>query len=143
MTAIWNNFDDGSESLEHYADVITALGAATASSSEEIAGGLEKFAAVANTIGLSYEYAASSLATVVAATRQSEDTVGTSFKTIFSRLQSLSLGETLEDSTNLTKYSQALDIAGVRFKEQNGELKDMDDILDELGVKWQYLAKDQ
>ena len=33
MTAIWNNFDDGSKSLEHYADVITALGAATASSS--------------------------------------------------------------------------------------------------------------
>lgn len=143
MTAIWNNFDDGSESLEHYADVITALGAATASSSEEIAGGLEKFAAVADTIGLSYEYAASALATVVSATRQSEDTVGTSFKTIFSRLQSLSLGETLEDSTTLTKYSQALDIAGVKIKEQNGALKDMDTILDELGVKWQYLSKDQ
>jgi hypothetical protein len=36
MTAIWNNFDDGSKSLEYYADVITALGAATASSSSEI-----------------------------------------------------------------------------------------------------------
>ena len=44
MTAIWNNFDDGSESLEHYADVITALGASTASSSAEIAAALEKFA---------------------------------------------------------------------------------------------------
>jgi hypothetical protein len=33
MTAIWNNFDDGSHSLEYYADVITALGANTASSS--------------------------------------------------------------------------------------------------------------
>ena len=37
MTAIWNNFDDGTKSLEYYADVITALGAATASSSDEIA----------------------------------------------------------------------------------------------------------
>jgi TP901 family phage tail tape measure protein len=69
MTAIWNNFDDGSESLEHYADVLAKLGAATASSADEIAGGLEKFAAVADTIGLSYEYAAAALATITAETR--------------------------------------------------------------------------
>ena len=31
MTAIWNNFDNGTKSLEYYADAITALGAATAS----------------------------------------------------------------------------------------------------------------
>ena len=53
MTAVWNNFYDGSKSLEYYADVMTALGAATASSTDEIAGGLEKFAAIADTIGLS------------------------------------------------------------------------------------------
>jgi hypothetical protein len=47
MTAIWNNFDDGSHKLEYYADVITKLGATTAASSEEIAGGVSKFAAVA------------------------------------------------------------------------------------------------
>jgi TP901 family phage tail tape measure protein len=69
MTAIWNNFAKGSKELEYYADVITALGAATASSSQEIAGGLEKFAAVADTVGLSYEKASAALATVVAATR--------------------------------------------------------------------------
>ena len=40
LTAIWNNFDDSTKSLEYYADVITALGAATASSSDEIATGL-------------------------------------------------------------------------------------------------------
>lgn len=77
MTAIWNNFDDGSESLEYYADVITALGASTASSSAEISEGLSKFASVATTVGLSYEYATSALATVVAETRQSADVVGT------------------------------------------------------------------
>jgi TP901 family phage tail tape measure protein len=105
MTAIWNNFDNGTKSLEYYADAMTALGAATASSTEEIATGMQQFASVAETVGLSYEYAASALATVVSATRQSEETVGTSFKTIFARLSRLSLGETLEDGTNLTKYS--------------------------------------
>ena len=41
MTAIWNNFNkDGTESAEHFADVLTALGAATASSTAEISAGL-------------------------------------------------------------------------------------------------------
>ena len=143
MTAIWNNFDDGSKSLEHYADVITALGAATASSSAEIAAGLEKFASIGETVGLSYEYATAALATVVATTRQSEDVVGTAFKTIFSRMQGLTLGETLDDGTDLTKYSKALAAVGVNIKTQNGELREMDDILDDLGARWQTLTKDQ
>lgn len=143
MTAIWNNFAKGNKDLESFADTITALGAATASSTKEIAGGLEKFSAVANQIGLSYEYATTALATVVARTRQSEDIVGTSFKTIFARLQSLSLGETLDDDTTLTKYSKALAAVGVSIKDTFGELKSMDDILDDLGGKWDTLSRAQ
>lgn len=143
MTAIWNNYDNGSKSLEYYADVITALGAATASSSEEIAQGLSQFSAVANTVGLSYEYASSALATVVAQTRLSADTVGTSFKTIFARLQSLNLGETLDDDTTLTKYTKAMDKVGVSIKNQDGTLKSMDSILDSLGTKWSQLSQEQ
>lgn len=77
LTAVWNNFYDGSKSLEHYADVMVKLGADTASSTDEIAEGLEKFAAIGDTVGLSYENAAAALATVTATTRQSADVVGT------------------------------------------------------------------
>lgn len=143
MTAIWNNFAKGNKDLKSFGDIITALGAATASSTKEIAGGLEKFSAVANQIGLSYEYATTALATVVARTRQSEDIVGTSFKTIFARLQSLKLGETLDDDTSLTKYSKALAAVGVSIKDTFGELKSMDDILDDLGGKWDTLSRAQ
>ena len=142
LTAVWNNFYNGSKSLEYYADVMTALGAATASSTDEISEGLNKFAAVAETVGLSYEYAASALATVTATTRQSADIVGTAFKTLFARLQDLELGETLDDGTTLGKYSAALNTVGINIKDVNGDMKDMDQILDELGVKWQSLSKD-
>lgn len=95
MTAVWNNFNKaGDESAEHYGDIMTKLGAATAASTEEIAEGLEKFASVADTIGLSFEYAASAVTTVVDRTRQSAEVVGTALKTIFSRIQGLQLGET-------------------------------------------------
>ena len=140
MTAIWNNFDDGSTSLERYADVITALGASTASSSAEIAAGLEKFASIGKTIGLSYDYATSALATIVANTRQSADTVGTGLRTIFSRLQGLKLGETLEDGVDLNKYSKALKTVGVEVLTMTGDLRSADDILTDLAGKWNLLT---
>ena len=143
MTAVWNNFDDGSKSLEYYADVMTALGAATASSTDEISEGLNKFAAVSKTVGLSYEYATAALATVTATTRESADVVGTAFKTLFARIQGLQLGETLDDGTTLNKYSQALASVGISIKDSNGELKQMDTILDEMGSKWNTMSTDQ
>ena len=143
LTAVWNNFYDGSKSLEYYADVMTALGAATASSTEEISTGLNKFAAIAETVGLSYEYAASALATVTATTRQSADIVGTAFKTLFARIQDLELGKTLDDGTTLGKYSAALDTIGVNIKDDNDNLKEMDQILEEMAAKWDTISKDE
>lgn len=143
MTAVWNNFAKGGENLERFADVMVRLGADTASSSDEIAQGLEKFAAIGDMVGLSFDNAAAALATVTATTRQSADVVGTAFKTIFARIQGLKLGETLEDGTDLNKYSEALAAVGISVKEQNGELKDMDNILAEMGAKWKTLSKDQ
>ncbi len=144
LTAIWENFmKDGKHTAEWYADVMTALGATTASSTDEIAEGLEKFAAVADTVGLSYEYATAALTTITAKTRQSADVVGTALKTLFARIEGLNLGETLDDGTTLNKYSSALNAVGVNIKNEAGELKDMDEILDEIGAKWNTIGKDQ
>ena len=144
LTAVWNNFyEEGGKSLEYYADVMVALGAATASSSDEIATGLQKFAAVAGTVGLSYEYAASALATLTANTRESASIVGTALRTLFTRFQGLSLGETLEDGVDLNKYSQALAKVGVQILDANGNLKQMDNILDDTAERWSTLTKAQ
>jgi TP901 family phage tail tape measure protein len=143
MTAIWENYYDGSEALESYADKITALGAATASSSKEIANGLEKFVAVGDQIGLSYDYATAALTTILAKTRQSEDVVGTALKTIFARIQGFNLGETADDGVTLNKYSSALKAVGVDVLDANGEMKEMDTILDDLASKWGTLGKAQ
>lgn len=143
MTAVWNNFADGSKKLSYYADAMVALGAATASSSDEISEGINKFAATAKTVGLSYEYATAALATVTARTRESADVVGNAFKTLFARIQGLKQGDTLDDGTTLNKYSESLYKVGVDIKTASGGLKSMDNILDELGPKWKTLADDQ
>lgn len=142
LTSVWNNFYDGSESLEHYADAMVRLGADTASSSSEISEGLQKFSSVAGTIGLSFDNAAAALATITATTRESADIVGTALKTLFSRIQGLKLGETLDDGTDLNKYSTALHKVGIEVKDTDGQLKDMDVILDEMGTKWNTWSRD-
>lgn len=143
MTAVWNNFAQGSNNLEYFADVLVKLGAYTASSADEMTAGLEKFSSVAQTIGLSYEYASSALATITATTRESADVAGTALRTLFSRIQGLTLGETQDDGTNLNKYSEALSKVGINIKDTSGKLKDMDTILNELGNKWTTLRRDQ
>jgi TP901 family phage tail tape measure protein len=83
------------------------------------------------------------LATITATSRESADVVGNSLKTLFSRIQGLQLGETLDDGTTLNKYSTALAKVGISIKDSSGEMKDMDNILDEMGTKWQTLASDE
>lgn len=143
LTSVWNNFAKGSDNLEHYADAMVRLGADTASSTDEIADGVQKFASVASTIGLSFDNAAAALATITATTRESADVVGTALKTLFARIQGLNLGETLDDGTTVNKYSAALEKVGVNIKDANGNLKDMDTLLDEIGNRWQTLERDQ
>jgi hypothetical protein len=53
------------------------------------------------------------------------------------------LGKTLDDGTTLGSYSEALSKVGINIKDANGQLKDMDIILDEMGTKWEQLDKDQ
>jgi TP901 family phage tail tape measure protein len=144
MTAIWNNFNKaGDESVEHYADVMTKLGAATAASTSEIAAGLSKFSAVADTIGLSFDMATSAVTAIVDQTRETPEVVGTALKTIFSRIEGLQQGETMEDGVNLNKYSKGLQKVGVDIMNANGELKNADQILNEIGAKWETLDKNQ
>ena len=92
---------------------------------------------------MSYDYAATALATIVAQTRQSESTVGNGLRTIFARLSSLKQGDETEDGVDLTKYTKALNEVGVNVLDQNGQLKEMDSILNDIGEKWNTLSKNQ
>ena len=115
------------------------MGAVTAASNADIAEGMQSFAAVADTVGLSFEYGASALTLLRDITQQSASTIGNSLKTIFARLSSVAQGDTLEDGVDLTKYSKALDAVGVSVLDVNGDLRDMDSILDDLGARWDSL----
>ena len=45
-------------------------------------------------------------------------------------------------TTDLNKYSTGLASVGVQIKDANGELKNADIILEEIGEKWKTLDRD-
>jgi TP901 family phage tail tape measure protein len=120
LTAVWNSYQVGADELERYVDIMAALGANTATSMEEIATSMQKVAATSNTVGVSMEQVSSIVATVSSVTRESAESIGTSFKTIFARIGDLKLGETLDDGTTLGQYTENLAKVGVNIKDASG-----------------------
>ena len=141
LTAVWNSYQVGAEELERYVDIMAALGAKTATSLEEIATSMQKVAATANTVGVSMEQVSSIVATVSSVTRESAESIGTSYKTIFARIGDLKLGEALDDGVTLGQVSSQLDKIGVAILDANGDMRDMGDIIEDLGSKWQTMSR--
>lgn len=141
LTAVWNSYQVGADELERYVDIMAALGAKTATSLEEIATSMQKVAATANTVGVSMEQVSSIISTVSSVTRESAESIGTSYKTIFARIGDLKLGKALDDGVTLGQVSSQLDKIGVKILDTNGEMRDMGTIIEDLGSKWQTMSR--
>ena len=140
LTAVWNSYQVGADELERYVDIMAALGAKTATSLEEIATSMQKVAATGNTVGVSMEQVSSIIATVSSVTRESAESIGTSYKTIFARMGDLKLGAKDEDGIGLGQVSKSLESIGVEVLDASGELREMGDIITDLGDKWQGMS---
>lgn len=143
LTAVWNSYQVGADELERYVDIMANLGAKTATSLEEIATSMQKVAATANTVGVSMEQVSSIIATVSSVTRESAESIGTSYKTIFARIGDLKLGKVDEDGVGLGQVSSQLDAIGIKILDGSGNLREMGDIIMDLGNKWQTMNQAQ
>lgn len=139
LTAIWNSYQVGSAELERYVDVMAALGAKTATSMEEIATSMQKVAATANTVGVSFGQMSSIISTVSSVTRESAESIGTSYKTILARIGDLKLGTLVEDGATVTlgQVSGQLKEIGINILDAKGDMRDMGAVIEEIGTKWQ------
>lgn len=139
LTAVWNSYKVGSDELEHYADVMAAVGAGTATSLEEISLAMEKVASVGESTGVNFEQLSAIIATVSSVTKQSAESIGTGYKTILARMADLELEGSVEEdgvTTTLGSVSSQLKAVGVDILDTNGDLRDMGIVLEELMGKW-------
>ena len=141
LTAIWNGYKVDAAEAELYVDKVSAVAAATASDLGELSEGFSKVASAANTMGVDVDELNAYLATVISTTREAPETIGTSFKTIFARLNSISLGES-EDEWGLSEVGETLEKIGVQLIDSQGKLRDTGDVITDIGNKWSTMSKE-
>lgn len=136
LTTALNGFRLSANDAMKVSDKFAAIAAQSASSYEEIAIALSKVASQANLAGMSIDYTTALLAKGLETTREAPETIGTALKTIIARMRELTdYGETLEDGMDLNNVETQLSYVGIALRDQNGELRSTEDVLDDLGKK--------
>lgn len=143
LTAIWNGFQIQAEGTEEAIDKVAAVATATAADLGELAEGFSRVASAAASMGVDIDELNSYLATVISVTREAPETIGTAFRTIFARLNSVSLGETAEDGVNLNTVGNTLEKVGIQVLDNNGKLRETGEIIDEIGNRWNEFSAEQ
>lgn len=147
LTAVWNGYKVINDETELYVDKLAAVAASTAADLEEQSVAMSKVASAASAMGVDFDQLNAIIATTVSVTKQAPESIGTAYKTIFSRLGDLvSAGESTDEegfTVTLGQISTQLDEMGIHILDQTGNLRDMGDIVTEVGQKWQTWSRAQ
>lgn len=144
LTNAMNGFQVKASQAMEVSDKFAALAASAATDYEELATALSKVAAQANLAGMSMDFTLGMLTKGIEVTREAPETIGTALKTIIARMRELTdYGETLEDGVDVNRVDKALDNIGVKLLDSNREFRDLEDVLSEVGEKWDTLNINQ
>lgn len=144
LTTALNGFRLSAEDAMLVSDKFAAVAAASATDYDELAIALSKVASQANLAGMSIDYTTALLTKGLETTREAPETMGTALKTIIARMRELGdYGETLEGDTDINNVESQLAYVDIALRNANGELRSTEEVLDELGKKWDTLDKNQ
>jgi TP901 family phage tail tape measure protein len=144
LTSAINGFGLAIDQAMAISDKFAALGASSASSYQEMAVALSKVAPSAKVAGVNIDQMLGFLAKGIETTREAPENIGTAFKTVFARMTQLrDFGKTLEEGVAVNTVEEALRTAGVALRDNQGNFRQMGDVLTELGYKFEGLSRNQ
>lgn len=145
MTSAVRGFHMEMSEGEHVTDVYSELAANAAASVDGIATAMSRTAAIASSAGMEFETTAAMLTTMIEATQESPETLGTAMKTVIARFTELKENVSQVDSEfedlDYNKVDKALKSIGVALKDTNGQFRDIDDVFLEVADKWDTLDR--
>lgn len=103
---------------------------------------MSKVASAAATMGVGEDQLAAQLSTIISVTREAPETIGTSLKTIYARISDIQAGIS-EDGATLGNYSGKMAQFGINVLDAQGHLRDMGEVMEEIGGKWDTLNREQ
>lgn len=143
LTATLNGFQMSADQAGHISDVLTSIDLQSASDSSGIGEALSRTASMANNAGVSLEKTAAMIATIKDVTQQSDETIGTSVKSILSRMNNIKVGKFVDDETGepLNDVEKVLDKVGISMRDINGQFQDSELTIDSIADKWSTFDK--
>lgn len=142
LTAAINGFNLAATEAERIIDRFAALGAGAAASASEIAIALSKVAPAAASAGVEIDNLMAFVTKGIETTREAPENIGTAFKTIFARMRELTdIGRVMEDGMDVNRVETALASVGVALRDANGQFRNLDQVLIEVGKKWDTIDR--
>ena len=143
LTAIMNGYSMAATQAMEVTDKISAVGADSAADFGELSSAIEKVASSAATAGVDLDHLLGYLGKMVEVTREAPTNIGSAMKTIVARMAELKEDPTtaLEDGVDVNKVQTALRTVGIELFDTTNQMRDLDDIIDELGGKWNDLSR--
>nr|DAK66455.1 MAG TPA: minor tail protein [Caudoviricetes sp.] len=144
LTSTLNGYKMSAQDAMDIVDKMSAVDLAAATSVEELALALQKTANMARTTGVELDEIIGMIATVSEVTRQAPEIIGTSFKTLFSRMTQVAAGKEIDDAgEKLNDVETTLNRAGIALRSSQNDWRDMYDVLNDVAGKWKELDDTQ
>lgn len=144
LTSTLNGYKMSAQDAMSIVDKMSAVDLAAATSVEELALALQKTANMARTTGVELDEIIGMIATVSEVTRQAPEIIGTSFKTLFSRMTQVAAGKEIDDAgEKLNDVEITLNRAGIALRSSQNDWRDMYDVLNDVAGKWKELDDTQ
>ena len=144
LLATMNGYNMSAEELRKALDAMVAIDFQAATSSGDLATGLKYSASSAASAEVSFNKLVAILGTVQDRTQQSAEVVGTFANTMLSRYRDVTIGKYLsDDGEDISNYESVLKSVGIQLRDQQGEFRDFETVLQEMADKWSSLTSVQ
>jgi TP901 family phage tail tape measure protein len=136
LIAVKNAFNLTGDSIEHVVDILSKADNTSATSFKELADAIQRTAFSAQEAGTPLENLVSYITTVSEKTRKPAETIGESFKTIYSRFSNIKIGNLDEDGKSINDTETAMRRIGIQIRDSKDQFKQFDEVLQEFMTKF-------
>ena len=138
LTATLNGYKFSASQATEVVDKLVNVDLIAATSAEELATALQYVASQASSAGISFDQMIGLIAVGSETTRLSAETIGNTWKSVLARMEQVKAGANIdEEGESINNVEKVLNKFGIQLRDTNSQFRNMGDVLDEIGAKWE------